>query len=441
MFDLIETDSPVEHVLDKLSDAIDELVELDLTRLDADELLDLLRGLEAHRRRLPVADHRLIAELDERGIAGEFAARDTRTLLRDALRLSPHEAKRRVRAAVDLGPRRTVTGERLGPLFPDVAAAQAAGVISDEHARVVIQAIDELPAAVQVEQGTDVEARLVGEARRFDPSVLARLARHVVDVLDPDGTLADDADHERRRTATLSSNRDSSGELHAHLTPAAFAQWQAVLDPLAAPRPSDADGEDPRSAGERMHDALADAAASLLASGSLPAAGGSPATVLLTMTLDQLETRTGLVTTAHGGAVSVADALRIAGEAQVVPVVIDNAGVLAFGQGRRVASTGQRLALAARDGGCCFPGCDAPPGWTQAHHVLGWIDGGSTDLDNLCLLCGYHHREFEKRGWTVVMKDGLPCWTPPPRIDPEQAPIRNAIHDRTLRATARAGTA
>jgi hypothetical protein len=441
MFDLAETGSTVEHVLDKLSDAIDELVELDLTRLDADELLDLLRGIETQRRRIPVADHRLIAELDERGIAGEFAARDTRTMLRDALRLSPHEAKRRVRAAVDLGPRRTVTGERLGPLFPDVAAAQAAGVISEEHAKVVIRGIDELPVAVQVEHGADVEARLVGEARRFDPSVLARLARHVVDVLDPDGTLADDADHERRRTATLSGNRDGSGELHAHLTPAAFAQWQAVLDPLAAPRPSDADGEDPRSAGQRMHDALADTAVRLLASGTLPATGGSPATVLLTMTLDQLENRTGLVTTAHSGAVSVADALRIAGEAQVVPVVIDNEGVLAFGQGRRVASTGQRLALAARDGGCCFPGCDAPPGWAQAHHVLGWIDGGSTDLDNLCLLCGYHHREFEKRGWTVVMKEGLPWWTPPPRIDPEQAPIRNAMHDRTLQTTARAGTA
>jgi len=441
MFDLVETGSAVEHVLEKLADSIDELIGLDLTRLDADELLDLLRGLETQRRRIPVADHRLIAELDERGVAGEFAARDTRTLLRDALRLSPHEAKRRVGAAVDLGPRRTVGGERLGPLFPEVAAAQAAGVICDEHARVVIRAIDELPAAVQTKHGTDVEARLVAEAHRFDPSVLARLARHVVEVLDPDGTLADDADHERRRTATLSGNRDGSGELHAHLTPAAFTQWQAVLDPLAAPRPSDAEGEDLRGPGQRMHDALADAAARLLASGTLPAAGGTPATVLLTMTLDQLETRTGLVTTAHGGAVSAADALRIAGEAQVVPVVIDNDGVLAFGQGRRVASTGQRLALAARDGGCCFPGCDAPPGWTQAHHVVGWIDGGGTDLDNLCLLCGFHHREFEKRGWAVTMKDGLPWWTPPPRIDPDQAPVRNVMHERTLWATARAGTA
>jgi len=103
------------------------------------------------------------------------------------------------------------------------------------------------------------------EAQRFDPSVLATLARRVVALLNPDGVLADDLEHDRRRHATLSGNRDGSGELRAHLTPAVLAQWQAVLDPLAAPRPSDADGPDVRSPGQRMHDALADAAHRLLA--------------------------------------------------------------------------------------------------------------------------------------------------------------------------------
>jgi len=109
------------------------------------------------------------------------------------------------------------------------------------------------------------------------------------------------------------------------------------------------------------------------------------------MTLDQLETRTGHVTTSHGGTVSVHEALTAAGEAHVVPVVIGEEGILAYGQSRRTATTCQRLALAARDGGCCFPGCDAPPGWTQVHHILNWAFGGGTDLLNLCLLCGFHH--------------------------------------------------
>ena len=415
-------------MLRQLSDAIDELVALDLGCLDRDELLELLRGLETQRRRLPVVDHRLVAELDERGIAGELCARDTRTLLRDVLRLSPREAKQRVRAAVDLGPRRTVTGEPLGPLFPEVAAAQAAGTISPDHARVVIHAVEKLPAPIEAEHGPAVEARLVSEAGRFDPETLAKLARRIGDLLDPDGTLADDAEHDRRRTAVLLANRDGSGELRAHLTPGALAQWQAVLDPLASPRPSDADGADTRTPGQRMHDALADAAQRLLDSGTLPVTGGTPATVLITMTLDQLETRTGLVTTSRGGALSVTDALRIAGEATVVPVVIDREGVLGYGRARRIATAAQRDALAARDRGCCFPGCDAPPGWTQVHHVVEWIYGGTTDLDNLCLLCGYHHREFERRGWKVTMQDGLPSWIPPAHVDPDRIPIRNTMH-------------
>src|SRR5882757_9797581 len=429
MFEGQEGAAGVATALAQLSDAVDTLCALDLTRLSCDELLGLLRGVETQRRRLPVVDHALIAELDHRGAAGELLARDTASLLRDVLRVAPSEATARCQAAVDLGPGRSLSGQPRPPLLPAVAAAQAEGSISPEHARVIAKTVSELPKDVECEHGAAVEARLVAEAQRFDPNVLATLARRVVALLNPDGVLADDAEHDRRRHATLSGNRDGSGELRAHLTPTALAQWQAVLDPLAAPKPSDADGPDVRSPGQRMHDALADAAHKLLASGDLPPSGGVPATVLLTLTLDQLPTRSGHVTTAHGGTVTVTEALRLAGEAHVIPVVLDSKGILAYGQARRTATTHQRLALAARDGGCCFPGCDAPPGWTQVHHIVNWAFGGGTDLDNLCLLCGYHHREFEKRGWTVVMSDGQSYWIPPPWIDPAQTPIRNTIHD------------
>src|SRR5882757_4068405 len=421
--------APVAALLDQLCTTVDALIALDLTRLSRDELLGLLRGVETQRRRLPVVDHALIAELDHRGAAGELMARDTASLLREVLRVTLSEAKARCAAAVDLGPGRTVTGQPQPPLLPVVAAAQAEGAISSEHAKVIRGVIAELPAEVEFEHGAAVEARLVAEARRFDPSVLATLARRVVALLNPDGVLADDLEHDRRRHATLSGNRDGSGELRAHLTPTALAQWQAVLDPLAAPKPSDADGPDVRSPGQRMHDALADAAHRLLASNDLPPSGGVPATVLLTLTLDQLETRSGHVTTAHGGTISVHDALTQAGDANIVPVVIGEEGILAYGQARRTATTHQRLALAARDGGCCFPGCDAPPGWTQVHHILNWAFGGGTDLTNLCLLCGFHHREHEKRGWQVTMKHGKPWWVPPAHIDPDRTPIRNTLRD------------
>lgn len=426
-------ESPATTVVARLADAVDELLGLDLTALTSAELVELLRGVEAQRRRLPVHDHRLVAEFDERGVAGEFCCRDTAALLRDALRLSPGQARARCAAAVELGPRRTVTGERLPPLFPAVARAQAAGVISPARARVIAATIDRMPAEVEMAHGRDVEQRLVIEAARFDPGRLAKLADRILAHLDPDGRLDDDADVERRRHAVLRENRDGSGELRAHLSPACLASWQAVLDPLAAPRPSDVDGPDPRTPGQRLHDALHEAASRLLSAGTLPDTGGTPATVLLTLTADQARTRSGHANTGHGGHLPVTDALHLACEADIIPVIRDaRGGILGYGRTRRVASPGQRAALASRDGGCCFPGCDHPPNWCQAHHVLGWADGGRTDVDNLVLLCGFHHRHFERRGWRVRMRDAVPEWIPPPHIDPDRTPVRNTMHDHDL---------
>jgi HNH endonuclease. len=88
--------------------------------------------------------------------------------------------------------------------------------------------------------------------------------------------------------------------------------------------------------------------------------------------------------------------------------------------------------MIARDQGCCFPGCTAPPQWTEAHHVIEYQDGGPTTVSNGCLLCSYHHREFEHMGWHVAMTDGLPTWTPPTWLDPNQQPVRNRRHEPAL---------
>jgi hypothetical protein len=60
--------------------------------------------------------------------------------------------------------------------------------------------------------------------------------------------------------------------------------------------------------------------------------------VLLTLTRDQLESRTGLVTTGHGGQLTVNAALRVAGEAGLIPVVIGTDGVLGYGRTRRTGA-------------------------------------------------------------------------------------------------------
>ncbi|MBN2114806.1 MAG: HNH endonuclease, partial [Acidimicrobiia bacterium] len=51
-----------------------------------------------------------------------------------------------------------------------------------------------------------------------------------------------------------------------------------------------------------------------------------------------------------------------------------------------------RKALELRDQHCTHPGCQIPARWCDAHHVVHWADGGTTDLSNLRLLCRQHHR-------------------------------------------------
>jgi hypothetical protein len=67
----------------------------------------------------------------------------------------------------------------------------------------------------------------------------------------------------------------------------------------------------------------------------------------------------------------------------------------------RFASDDQLRAAAVRDGGCVFPGCDAPPSWTDLHHVIHAHDDGPTDLWNLASLCRRHHGVVHRRGWAM----------------------------------------
>ena len=116
-------------------------------------------------------------------------------------------------------------------------------------------------------------------------------------------------------------------------------------------------------------------------------------------------------------------------DAAIIPAVLGSRGqLLDLGRTTRLVTAKQFLALSLRDRGCTFPGCDRPPAWCQRHHIRDWHHGGHTDLANLTLLCGYHHREFARRGWQITMHDGHPWWTPPQWIDPHQTPIRNHAH-------------
>ena len=85
------------------------------------------------------------------------------------------------------------------------------------------------------------------------------------------------------------------------------------------------------------------------------------------------------------------------------PIVIDRHGnPLWAGHTIPLANRHQRRALAIRDGGCVFPGCGCPVSWTDAHHVRHRRrDHGPTDIDNLALLCRFHHGMTHRKGWAM----------------------------------------
>lgn len=324
----------------------------------------------------------------------------------------------------------------MGSLRPRLAAAQRAGEVSPEQVNIIVTGLATVDrSGFDPNDIVEAEELLAGFAQSFGPTDLRRLTETVVDRINPDGTLAvDEITHDRRHLSVRALPDGSYGG-EFRLTPALGAKLSAVLGPLAKPRTNTMTGPngrlvetpDERTHGQRMHDALEDVCDRLLRAGGLPESGGVPATVIVTIGVDDLLARTGHAITSDGTPISTREVLRLAGQADILPAVLSAGGaVLELGRTRRIASPTQTMALIARDGGCSFPGCEHPPQWCERHHIRAWIDGGLTDLNNLTLLCRYHHQNFAGRGWTCqIDPDGLPAWTPPRWVDPQQKPMLN----------------
>jgi hypothetical protein len=439
-----------------LCGAIDVVADSDFGRLSDEELLDVLRQAEVAKRRLEALDHRLIAEAEARNLAGKHVMRSTAMLLSGLLKLSPTEAKVRVRRARELAPRMTISGQPLPPLHPMLAAARAAGAVTAQHGDVVAAALRPLHDRLPPDVVAHAEAFLVEQAESFDAQQLQGIARRLVDTIDPDGMLIDQAEQQRRRCLSLIPLGNGMHRLTGDLDGETSALAATVLHALAAPSPPDGQPDttgrsgsdvettgngggsdsnpswvtsadrDERTPGQRLHDAFRAVLKLVLRCGELPGAGGIPATVLITMTAEQFETGTGLATTSYGQKLYIDQALRLADEAAIAWIVHNsNGAILNHGRTKRIATNAQTLALIARDKGCTFPGCTDPPQWTERHHIIPWRQGGTTDLDNLTLLCDYHHDHIDTHGWTVTMQDGIPWYTPPAWYDPNRKPIRN----------------
>jgi len=412
----------------------------DLGALPAVEQVAMVQQLEVVRNRVLALDLVVLAGLDATDAAGQLCQGNLRRLLTSALGISKGEAVRRVHAYEQLGPRRSTVGQELSPVRPVLADSVLAGEVSGEKAGISTRALAGVDRPgfdpAEVEAG---EKLLTDDARRFGPEDLKRLAQRVVDGIDPDGTRPDEELQQDRRWFQMSPTKDGGFAGEFRLTAACGAKLPALIRPLAKVRVDESGQPDGRTFGQRQHDAVEDLCDRLLRSGSVPDTGGVPVSVVVTIDEVDLTERTGSATTSTGHLLSTAALLQMAAEADIIPTVLNAAGaVLGLGRTRRCASRSQHLALVARDRGCSFPGCQHPAEYCERHHIRPWIDGGLTDLNNLTLLCRYHHHNFLGRGWQVRLNgEGLPEWVPPAWLDRQQRPLVNhrirIAHDRPRR--------
>ena len=434
--------SRLDVALDAFDNALNGVIETveagGLDQLTAHQKVAVWQRFETCRNRLPLIDHSLIADAEATDLPETYCSSTLIRFLVQVLQLSPGEAASRVRAAAAVGPRKSMLGERLEPLLPRLAALQRDGAVTTEKVQIVERAMHELSRPGLNPDAVDTaEQLLTDHAPILGPTDLRRYARSVVDAADPDGPEpVDDQLQQDRRYLELKQRRDGMWHLKGKLTGTVGAQLNAILDPLAKPRTTTLEGEDgattrivdERSCGQRFHDGLDEACARLLKMKDKPSVGGVPTSVIVTIGLEELLAKAGLAETSDGSHLSVDQLLRIADEAEIWPTIINQNGVpLALGRSQRLASPGQTMALITRDGGCSFPGCTHPPSCCDRHHIRDWILGGLTDLDNLTLLCRYHHTHFLQKGWTCRMNaDDLPEWIPPWWIDKDQRPQINA---------------
>jgi hypothetical protein len=413
--------------------ALDECPSPSVLGLSLDEILSCVDDLNVVVQRVAATQLVLIRQIDSLGVAAEMGATSTVAWLRDRYRLSGSTASRLVKLA------RAVDVDAGSP----VAEALAGGEVNVDQVLVITDAVGRLP----LEHRRTAEEHLVGEAETFGPKELGRLGQRIFEVVASEEAdkqaLAELERAERRaghkRGLWLTDIPGTSDvRVTGWLTQEDAAIFRATTDPLCAPRTrrhtgNDTNPTDLRSPAERRLDAFMDVCRLACACGQLPDNGGDRPQVIVTIDYESLRQQVGAGTFDDGSLLSPAATRRLACDAGIIPAVLGTASqVLDVGRQSRLVTGPLRRALVLRDRGCAFPGCDRPPRWTDAHHIVHWSDGGPTDLPNMVLLCGYHHRLVHHSDWQVRInpKDGLPEFIPPAYIDRDQRSRRNQYHQR-----------
>lgn len=351
----------------------------------------------------------LAAEVDRRRLWARWGMQSAVAWLSWRCGLDPVTAREHLRV-----------GHALGQL-PVVREAFGAGRLSYSKVRALSRVATPDDEAGWVDTAVDLPASQLASLTRAyrkavsDPGELAR--GYVRWSWDDDGSLVLSARLPAEQGALVVAAIEQSRD--------ALAKACRTLPPVDS---ADASAVATSEAGPTAVDALTLVASAALAAGPRAGASPTPYQVVLHIASDRQHL-------AHGPGVSDAAVRRVACDAVVTALVHDLDGnVTSVGRRLRCVPPRLRRALDERDGGRCkHPGC-VNRRFLEAHHVVPWLDGGPTELENLVLLCSFHHDTLHCGAFTIegngdqtfVFRDstGL-AMAPAPRLeDVTASPLR-----------------
>jgi hypothetical protein len=282
--------------------------------------------------------------------------------------------------------------------MPESIESMAEGQIGYAHVTVMARTAEALGERFD-------ESVLIKKARESSPGKFHYICTHYRHAADPKQYADEQAEQVQNRWLKVSRWMDGTVLLSGSLDPEGGAVLLTTLGSLN--RKTGA--HDDRDLDRRNADALVE-----LASG-----GGSQAQIQVTSSIETLLGLAGAPAADIELSLPISSRAveRLACDCSIARVLLDSDSmVIDVGRSKRVVSEPARRALVARDGSCRWPGCDRPASWAAAHHVVHWIHGGTTDLDNLVLLCRRHHWMVHEGEWQIVRGDDGRMLTIPPTV-------------------------
>ena len=426
-----------------------------LARLSDQELIAAQGSAAEVRRRSDAVSaalaneiaHRSRRELGHSGLAPRLGAANAEALVQRITGASAPEARSLVKAGALLPVDETRADAAAQPSWLGaVGEALAAGRLSAAGASAIQAGLGAESDAVSAGDLALAAATLLREASApalrggsLTVEQLGQRARDLRTELDLAGVAEREEARREKRYLRFTRQDDGMTRVNGLLDPESAAVVVPIFDAITSPRrggprfvdPDDVERAEKMSRDPRTNDQITlDAFVELVRLGSSiddgALLGTTRPTVSLLVTHRELAAGRGFASLeGQSEPVSLQTAERHLCNGDIIPMLFAEDGdPLRFGRTRRTFSRAQRRALAARDGGCRFPGCTLPPAWTEAHHILEWLrHAGLTDIDNGILLCRFHHLLIHNNGWTITRKAGDFYVVPPASVDPERRPI------------------